>query len=267
MSHIGLDVPGLAGRHGIVLRGVVHVGAHTGQEFARYEQAGIRQQVWVEPQPGPFAQLRATIPDEPRFRLFNVACGSVRTTATMHHIEGNRGLSDSLLEPNHALMGQRWRDRTFTPGGTFEVPVVPVDDLLAESGADPALYNFLSIDTQGYELEVLRGATALLRTSIECLSIEISTIPFYAGQCLLPELDTFLAQHGFTRIYTRWGPRDHGDGFYVRASRISPWQRWVIETFGPRQRGKRPSRRVPTPPRAAPVPPASPGPGPEHRPR
>jgi FkbM family methyltransferase len=196
MSHIGLDVPGLAGRHGIVLRGVVHIGAHTGQEFARYEQAGIRQQVWVEPQPGPFAQLRAAIPDEPRIRLFNVACGSVRTTATMHHIEGNRGLSDSLLPPDHALMGQRWRDRTFTPGGTFEVPVVPIDDLLAVSNADPTLYNFLSIDTQGYELEVLRGATEALTTA-DAVLLEVSFRELYAGQPLAHELIAFLGDRGF----------------------------------------------------------------------
>ena len=225
------------------------MGAHVGQEFAHYEATGLRQQIWIEPQPGVFAQLRAALPDEPRIRAFNVACGSARSRATMHHIEGNRGLSDSLLEPDLALKRERWKDRDFRPGGTIEVDVIPLDDLFTQHDLDPRRYNLLCVDTQGFELEVLRGSTRLLRDAIDCLHLEVSTIPFYTGQCLLPDLDRFLAGAGFARVHTRWGPRDHGDAFYVRASRLTHWQRRVLAIFGPRQRGKRPSVVVPPQPK------------------
>lgn len=249
---MGLDVGALSRRYGVPMRGVVHVGAHAGQEFAHYEACGLKNQVWVEPQPGPFAQLRAALPNEPRIRLFNVACGSSRTTAVMHEIEGNRGLSNSLLEPDLELKASRWKRLELKAGGTFEVPVVPLDELLEESGARAEDYSLLSIDTQGYELEVLRGATRLLEKGIQAIDCEVSTVAFYKGSALLPEIEAFVGERGFVRVFTKWGVRDHGDAFFVRRSLLGPWRRWWVERLGPAERGKRPSVRGAVGPARAP---------------
>lgn len=59
--------------------------------------------------------------------------------------------------------------------------------------------DFLKIDVQGYELEVLRGASDTLRTS-EVVLMECNLIPIYEGAPLLAETIRFMDDHGF-RVY------------------------------------------------------------------
>jgi FkbM family methyltransferase len=54
----------------------------------------------------------------------------------------------------------------------LEVPVVPLDELLPESRIPHV--HLLKIDVEGFELQALRGASALLRR-VDCILIETST--------------------------------------------------------------------------------------------
>jgi FkbM family methyltransferase len=55
---------------------------------------------------------------------------------------------------------------------------------------------FLKVDTQGYESEVLKGAEQTLARVIG-VQLELSLIPLYTGQQLLPELMQFMQDSGF----------------------------------------------------------------------
>jgi hypothetical protein len=54
----------------------------------------------------------------------------------------------------------------------------------------------LKIDTQGYELEVLRGAPAMLARA-SAVQIEMSLAPLYEGQLLMRDLWQVLEDAGF----------------------------------------------------------------------
>lgn len=56
--------------------------------------------------------------------------------------------------------------------------------------------DYVKIDTQGSELEILRGAEGYLQT-IRCLDIEVEFNPIYEGQSLFWETDSFLRSKGF----------------------------------------------------------------------
>jgi len=58
----------------------------------------------------------------------------------------------------------------------------------------------LKIDVQGYELEVLKGATATLE---KCLYVylECSEIELYDGQALRKDVESFLALHSFNLLH------------------------------------------------------------------
>ncbi|MFA5976140.1 MAG: FkbM family methyltransferase [Elusimicrobiota bacterium] len=56
--------------------------------------------------------------------------------------------------------------------------------------------DFLKIDVQGYELEVLRGAERIL-PGIEVILSEVNHIDVYEGVPLAAELIAWLAQHGY----------------------------------------------------------------------
>ncbi len=223
-------------RYGITPRGVIHIGAHTGQEHPIYTACGIHDQVWVEPQPEAFARLTQNLPDggkSGRVRAFNVACGPERTIAKMHRVGGN-GESDSLLAPKEML--QDYANFGFADRGTLEVPVVPVDELLPEHGLDPAKYNLLSVDVQGYELPVLRGAEKTL-AGIDAIISEISEREMYEGNTLAPQLDAFLAQHGFIRVISRLSKRTrHGNALYLRKTLLKGWPKLMHGLVGTTRR-------------------------------
>ncbi len=78
-----------------------------------------------------------------------------------------------------------------------DVVSVKIDrlDSFAKSAGIPAP-DLIKLDVQGFELEVLKGASEVLRTASAVLT-EVSFQEFYRGQCLFEDLVTFLAGHDF----------------------------------------------------------------------
>ena len=56
--------------------------------------------------------------------------------------------------------------------------------------------DFLKIDTQGYELEILRGATEALK-NIDVILLEVSLLDIHKNVPLLHEVCSFMYQYGF----------------------------------------------------------------------
>jgi FkbM family methyltransferase len=73
--------------------------------------------------------------------------------------------------------------------------LVELDSLL-KSHADFQQADFLKLDVQGYELEVLRGASSLLK-SVEFVYMEVSLIPINKGCPDIHDVIVFMREHGF----------------------------------------------------------------------
>jgi len=65
------------------------------------------------------------------------------------------------------------------------------------AGAELGKNSLLKIDVQGFELELLKGATELL-PHIQAVYVECSFIELYQGQALASAVIDFLHEHGFT---------------------------------------------------------------------
>lgn len=214
-------------RHRLAAAGVIHVGAHDGCEAHEYLAAGLRDQVWIEPQPDAFDRLKRATSDIAGARCFNVACGPTPGEAEMHLLAGNEGRSSSLLPP--AIHLERFPD--ITPAGTIRVPVVPLDDLLAREGVEPAHHPLLVLDVQGYELPVLRGAPRYLAQHCRAIVSEVAAVELYKGGALVRELDDFLARARFVRVRTKWASGVGGDALYIRTDHLRSIDR-VRATLG-----------------------------------
>ncbi|WP_323696903.1 FkbM family methyltransferase [Thiorhodovibrio litoralis] len=77
--------------------------------------------------------------------------------------------------------------------GALPVAIQRLDTCLTSPLARPYL---LKIDVQGFELEVLKGATALL-PEIDAVDVEASDLELYQGQPLRAEIEQFLLDAGF----------------------------------------------------------------------
>jgi FkbM family methyltransferase len=73
--------------------------------------------------------------------------------------------------------------------------VYRIDDLVSEGRIDAP--QFLKADVQGYELEVLRGATHCLATSVEVVLLEVSMFRFEPSVVLADEVIAFMHEAGF----------------------------------------------------------------------
>lgn len=175
----------------ITPRTVLDVGANKGQfaVFALGLWPGCRV-VAFEPLPGPFAKARAaTSAYAERVRLEQVAVGSAEGTAEIRIT--SRDDSSSILPLSDTAR------RAFGVADTGRVERVPVRTLDAlVGGADLRAPVLLKIDVQGYEMEVLRGATATLRR-LAAVYVEQSYVPLYEGQPLAAEVAGLLAEAGF----------------------------------------------------------------------
>ena len=123
----------------------VEVGANDPRE--RSQTWHLEQQGWtgvlIEPQPDLAATLRA----ERKGKVFAVACSSPA--------KAGQELPLYVAGPLSSL-----DRRSMAPGATPEkvirVPVRTLDSILEEAGS-PAAFDFLSIDVEGHEIEVLQG--------------------------------------------------------------------------------------------------------------
>jgi FkbM family methyltransferase len=123
----------------------VDVGAnhpHTGSQSFHLERRGWRG-VLIEPLPDLAAQLRRTR----QAKVFAVACSSPEKAGRRlpYHVAG----AMSALDRDRMAPGSR-------PQRVIDVEVRTLDDVLADAGA-PTPIDFLSIDVEGHEVEVLRG--------------------------------------------------------------------------------------------------------------
>ena len=172
-------------------RGVIHVGAHVGQERERYSQYGLRV-LWVEPLPDHFALLERNIAPFPRQRAIQCLVTDQDDVEYPFHVTSNAGGSSSILPLD--MHKDIWPDVTTTRTITLRSKTLPT--ALREQQIDASAYDALVMDTQGSELLVLWGAAPLLST-FKYIKAEVADFEAYTGCCQLAQVESFLAKHGF----------------------------------------------------------------------
>jgi len=123
----------------------VEVGANDPEQWSQtfhLERLGWSGIV-VEPQP----ELAAALRERRRAKVCAVACSSPENAGKSMtlHLAGIHSSFDPLLKV-----------AAVRPAGTIDVPLTTLDRILSDSAA-PAPLDFLAIDVEGHEIEVLRG--------------------------------------------------------------------------------------------------------------
>jgi FkbM family methyltransferase len=190
-------------------RGVIHVGANTGQERHVYARLGLPV-VWIEPIPAVFQQLLANIAPFPAQRAISALITDQDGERITLNIASNGGASSSILAlADHSDV---WPDVVFT--GSVELISQTLPAALETAGVDPAGYDVLVMDTQGSELMVLQGARPLLG-GLRTIKTEAADFEAYAGCARVAEIEAFLAGAGFvTQRKDAFAHRSQGGAYY-----------------------------------------------------
>jgi FkbM family methyltransferase len=189
-------------------RGVVHVGANSGQERVLYAELGLAV-VWVEPLPDVFAELQTNIAGLPRQRALRCLVTDRDGADYEFHVANNRGESSSILDMKEHR--DVWPKVGYV--GSLELRSKTLTTLLADEGVDLAAYDALVMDTQGSELLVLRGAEPIL-DGFRYVKTEAPDFEAYAGCCRLGDIEAFLEPRGFQEVARREFARRAAGGRY-----------------------------------------------------
>tara|TARA_Y100000296_G_scaffold57589_1_gene66108 strand:- start:1260 stop:1901 length:642 start_codon:yes stop_codon:yes gene_type:complete len=209
------NLPVIEEQHNLKITGVIHVGAFVGEELAHYRRMGLTNTILFEPQNHLYEIISSKcINDE---KVFQVALGSHAHTCDMFISETEGGLvngsgaSSSILAPKKHLI----EHPAITFSKTETIQVEPLDEFLASKNIRALPYNFLNVDVQGYELEVLKGASKTLGC-IHMMVIEVNRDEMYKNCPMINEIDEFLESYGFERVRTYWQSESWGDALYVK---------------------------------------------------
>ena len=192
------------------IKGILHIGAHACEEKEAYNTHGIDDSkiIWIDGNQelvnamkikGATNIYQALIDNEEKEVSFKIT---------------NNGQSSSILELGihanlypHVVVSETRVQKT-----------TRLDTFFETNNIDPSQYNFWNLDIQGTELNALKSAEKYLK-HVDFIYTEANTKEIYKGCALLPEMDYYLAEHGFARIaFQEYDNHGWGDAFYYRVS-------------------------------------------------
>ncbi len=193
--------------HILNFTGIIQVGGHIGQEISIFTESFNCTDILIfEPIPSCFNQ----IPTSDKIIKVNCALGN-KVGIVEFNIASNEQ-SSSILKPKTHLVEHPWVHFC----GQISVPMLTLDIWMEQNKPSNVSYNFMSIDVQGYELEVLKGSRKTLE-SIDGILCEVNKNELYEGCSLVHEVDEYLSNYGFTRTHTQWFENcGWGDALYVK---------------------------------------------------
>lgn len=213
MDKMLLSLSDITKKYDIHIKGVIHIGAHYGEEYEIYKTQNVNNFIFFEPLGHNFSVLYSRLKDKSDVILVNKALGATNDKVIMNVEEANCGQSSSVLKPKLHL--QQYPHIVFNK--KEEVDMITLDSYFSDSSILD--FNFINIDVQGYELEVFKGSINTLK-HIDYIITEVNRAELYENCCNVYELDCFLSSHGFARIETNWEGITWGDALYVKQDKI-----------------------------------------------
>ena len=117
---------------------------------------------------------------------------SSRIEEKVLNLTTSRGCS-SIYEPNWALIDQFPEKERFKIEKRFRVVTNTLDCLFSDGKICDV--DFLKLDTQGAELDILEGGINLIQTKGLGIQVEVSFRPVYREQPLFQQIDKFISSH------------------------------------------------------------------------
>lgn len=197
--------------------GIIHIGAHHGEEIKDYAESNVKNVIWFEAN----KKLMKHLFDN-TCKYQNVKqeyfC-EVLSDEDDKEIEfkiTNNGQSSSMLElgthEKHypsikVIEKQTLKTRRFDTFYKNKINLINLKEI-----------NFINLDVQGAELKVLKGFGDIFENykNIKAIYSEVNFEEVYIGAPLVQEIDEYLNRYKFTRILTVDTPYKWGDALYLR---------------------------------------------------
>jgi len=176
--------------------GVIHIGAHLGEEVSAYLEFGFKKIILVEANPDCCQKMKEIFKSDPRVQIFNYAI-------TDHNGPVNLLIHTSRSgskEPASLLPMKKLKEivNSISTVDQIEVEGVTLDTFLEKNQIEASNLSLMNIDIQGAELKALAGAPNLL-SLLDAVICEVALIELYEGAALEVDIVAHLSNQGFEK--------------------------------------------------------------------
>jgi FkbM family methyltransferase len=193
---------------------VFDVGASFGQYAERLRRIGYSGRiVSFEPQSAVFSILHEKARGDINWEAVCLALGDLEISKNINISRNSWSSSFLPIVPQILEI-----EPMIESAGTESVSVKLLDEIYTDF-ASPTDKTFLKLDVQGYEPNVLAGASEFL-CSCHVIQMELALVPSYRGQTLLPEMLELMRQSKFQLVYLEPGFWDLRSGFLLETDGI-----------------------------------------------
>jgi FkbM family methyltransferase len=151
---------------------------------------------------------------------FYVSSGRPEGTENENWDYGNK--SSSIFPPNIENQNHEWLK--------FEEQIVINTDKIYNFCSEHAIesIDFIHMDVQGAELEVLQGADDIIK-NIKAIWLEVESIQLYEDQPIKEDIEKYMKSNGFVKLLDTVG-KVSGDQLYIKRKYFSLLQPGIIKT-------------------------------------
>ena len=169
-------------KSGCPIETVFDVGANVGQTVQKFRAAFPHASIYsFEPVRALFQELNKSVSGDQHVQCFQVALGSAPGIGKIYLTD--QPTMNSLIEPEHSR-------------GVEEVQITTVDSFCATHRIERI--DLLKVDTEGFDLEVLKGAASLLSSGrVAFALVEVGFHPDDTCHVLFDHVREFLMPYGF----------------------------------------------------------------------
>lgn len=200
-------------RHGVKITGIIHIGAHYGEEQHEYATRVGKNVVWFEADAKCAGHMLENLQHTGQIGVHALLTDEDDKEYTWY--EQSFDPSSSILEPglineiqhNHYVAATR---PIFSK--TFKT-IWP--QIVAENNLNSGSFNFLVLDTQGSELMVLNGIGDYIN-QFDAIVSEYSNIEYYKNVPKLKDIDLYLQNYNFERTYPDGVGEFHAIAAYIK---------------------------------------------------
>jgi len=193
---------------------LIHIGGHKGEEIEEYKSLNLKNVIYVEPIKKFAKEIENKIKNLENFSVLAIGLGSEDKEGEINIAEDNHSGSSSIFSPRPSSIEFVQKEKIIVK--KFSSLDLPVLDLAI-------------IDTQGYELEVLKGFEEKIN-DFKFLIVEFSNYEGYIGQVTYNQLNKFLNSTNFfmisqiknvKKVLKNKNGGSYGDALYVNSNYLS----------------------------------------------
>ena len=199
---------------------VLDVGANVGQYAEELRQLGYCGTIIsFEPMKTAFSRLERRARRDRRWDALNIGLGDQEGTFKINVAANSWSSSIREMLPQHVVSAPHSKYVS-----QDEIVVRRLDSMMDELCPRSSTI-FLKVDTQGFEMNVLRGAEKSLER-IGLMQLEMSLVPLYRGEILFDEMSRYLMEKQYILVSLEPGFSDPKTGRLLQVdgvfSRVEP---------------------------------------------